>query len=140
MRRLLAIPSIAFIALAATLCGCPPSHQFTAAEIPKLTTLGDLMWAQAQATDPQFKKIGRAGGFEDGDYAAFTAAAERVFAVSARVKKEFSKGPEYDEWVDHLDMHAHELAEAAAARNAQAADRALSEMKAACKGCHSKFR
>ncbi|HZS40664.1 MAG TPA: cytochrome c [Polyangia bacterium] len=127
------------LALAVLACGCaPPIKNVPMAEIPKLTKLDDVMDVQATLADPQFKKIG-AASYSDADWAAFADAAERIGATSAKIK-DFSKGAGFDALAMQLKDKAAALGTAASAKDASAASRALAEMKATCKECHSKFR
>jgi len=128
-----------FFALAVLACGCaPPVRNVPMAEIPKLTKLDDVMDVQATLADPQFKKIG-AASYSDADWAAFADAAERIGATSTKIK-DFSKGSGFDALAMQLKDKAAALGTAASAKDAAAASRALAEMKATCKECHSKFR
>jgi hypothetical protein len=133
MRSLLVL-SLAFVA-----ASCAPKRVYTDADVPKLPTLGDVMWSQAQVMDPEFKKIGQAT-FTDEDYNNFIAAAGRLKLTTAKVKESFSKGPEFNQFADTLSQHASELADAATAKDPARANNALKEAKATCKACHSKFR
>lgn len=118
-------------------CG-PPIKNTPIAEIPSLGTLTDVMDNQATTADPQFKKAGN-DAFTDEDYAGFAQASERLLATSLKMK-DFSKGPEFDAFAMKVHEKAEALGKAAAAKDAKAASAALTEMKAACKECHSKFR
>jgi cytochrome c556 len=124
---------------ALALGGCGPKTVYTDADVPRAVKIGDVMWAQAQAMDPQFKKIGQAS-YTDEDWAGFTAAAGRLKLTTAKLKESFSKGPEFNQFADTLATHAGELADAAAAKDAAKASSALEASKATCKACHSKFR
>lgn len=119
--------------------GCGPSVKYTDADVPKLPQLGDVMWAQSQAADPQFKKIGNAS-YTDDDYLQFMALAGRLALTTERLKADFSKGPEFNGYADRLASHAQELASAAQAKDAEKSRNALRDMKATCKGCHAKFK
>ena len=135
MRRVLAL------ALPLVAAGClGPKTVFTDADVPKLTKFDDLMWAQAQSSDPQFKKRNRTS-FTDEDYAAFSATAQRLKLTAPRLKEvAFSKGEEWNKFADDLALHAGELGDAAAAKDAGKSAAALTATRAACKGCHSKFK
>ncbi len=130
------LPLFAALLLAA---GCGPKVVYTDSDVPKLPQLGDLMWAQAQACDPQFKKIGQAA-YTDEDWAGFTAAAGRLKLTTARIKENFSKGPDFNQFADTLARNADELLQASAAKDAAKASSALAAAKATCKGCHAKYR
>lgn len=134
---LVAVAVVASSAGALVACG-PPIKNTPIPEIASLPSLEDVMDNQATAADPQFKKIG-AESFTDADYAAFSQAADRLLATSLKTK-DFSKGPEFDALAMRLHDKAEALQKAAAAKDAKAADTALTEMKATCKECHSKFR
>jgi len=132
MRTLLAL------AAAALLLGCAPDRNTPLGEIPKLTSLEDVMDNQKTSADPQFAKIGQAS-FSDADYVAFGLTGERIQVTSAKIK-DFSKGPEFDAFAVKLGEKAKALSTAAAAKDAAGARTALTEMKATCKACHSKFK
>jgi hypothetical protein len=118
---------------------CGPSQVYSDADVPQLPKLEDVMWSQAQAADPQFKKIGNPT-YSDVDYAQFTALSVRLHATTGRIKKDFSKGPEFDSFADTLNQRATELADASGARDAVKASAALQAMKDTCRACHKKFR
>ena len=125
------------------LLGCAKDQFTPLGEIPKLTKLDDVMDNQKAAADPQFAKAGQAS-FSDADYAAFGQAADRLLVTSIKVK-EFSrvypKGPaDFEALATRLNEKAKALATAAAAKDAAGAKTALTEMKATCKECHSKFK
>jgi hypothetical protein len=117
--------------------GCFNMHT-PVADIPKLTSLDDVMSNQAATMDPQFGKIGQAK-FEDADFAMFADASVRIAATSLKTK-DFSKGPEFDAFAMKLNDGAKALGAAAAAKDSAAANAALTNMKAACKDCHHKFK
>jgi cytochrome c556 len=119
--------------------GCAPDKNTPVADIPKLTKLDEVMDNQRTAADPQFAKVGNAT-FTDADFATFGEAAVRIQATSLK-SKEFSGGkPEFEALALRVNERAKALAAAAAAKDAAGAKTALTEMKAACKECHSKFR
>ncbi|MSP58965.1 MAG: hypothetical protein EXR72_01260 [Myxococcales bacterium] len=118
---------------------CAPKIVYSDADVPKMAELDDVMWAQAQVMDPQFKKIGRAT-YTDEDYAAFIAAGARLKLTTARAKETFSKGPEFNAFADQLAANAGELADAATAKDAVKSSAALASAKATCKACHAKFK
>jgi hypothetical protein len=128
---------LAPVVLGMLACG-PPKLTTPVADIPKLTTLDAVMDNQATVADPQWSKID-ATAYTDADYAAFTELSERIQATSLKTK-DFSKGPEFDAFAQTLHDKAKELGTAAAAKDVKASGTALREMKAACKGCHSKFK
>jgi Cytochrome C' len=130
------LPIALFTAAAAA--SCTPHLSTPLNDIPKLTSLEDVMANQAAAADPQWGKIG-AASYTDADWPAFTALSERIQATSAKIK-DFSKGPEFDGFAVKLGVKAKALGDAAGAKNAAGASDALKEMKAACKECHSKFK
>ena len=135
-------PSIAaavVLSAACALASCGPPVMITPIpEIAKLQTLTLVMDNQATTADPQFKKIG-SDQLTDQDFAAFAAAAERLQATGLKTK-DFSKGPEFDALAQRIHDKAAALGKAAAAKDGAAARAALTEMKATCKECHSKFR
>ena len=137
MPRLLCALLVCFAASFVTACG--PSRLYTDADVPSISKLGDLMWAQAQASDPAFKLIGRAA-LTDEDYATATKAGERLKLTAPRIKMGFSKGAEYDAFADKLGAHADELTSAAAAKDSTKTLAALSDVKGTCKSCHKQFR
>jgi hypothetical protein len=118
--------------------GCVKEQHTAISDIPKLTSLDDVMDNQSTAIDPQFKKIG-AAKFEDADFAAFADASARLVATSLKIK-DFTKGPDFDAIAMKLNEKAKALGAAATAKDTAAANAALGDMKAACKECHSKFR
>jgi hypothetical protein len=123
--------------LAAASCG-PPHRDTATADIPKLTTLDAVMDTQATIADPQMKKAGQPS-YTDADWAGFTDLSVRLDATSLKIK-DFSKGPEFDGFAMKLNGTAKALGAAAGAKDAAKASAALVDMKATCKGCHSKFR
>jgi hypothetical protein len=132
MRKVLLVAAV-------LLLGCAPDKNTPLGEIAKLPTLEDVMDNQKTAADPQFAKMGSAT-FTDADFATFGQAAERIQATSLKTK-EFSKGrAEFETLTMRVNEKAKALATASAAKDATGAKAALTEMKAACKECHSKFR
>ncbi len=136
MRKLLVLAS--FVS-AAAFAGCVPKRDVPVSEIPKLTSLGDVMFVQATVADPQFKKAGRTD-FVDADWAAFKDMGQRLDATSAKVKESFTKGPEFEAFATKLQEQSRALIAASDAKNAADASRLLGEMKSTCKECHKKFR
>jgi Cytochrome C' len=130
-------------ALLLAVSACASAKFTPVADIPKLTTLEDVMDNQMGAADPQFAKIG-AATLADADFAGFAQASERLLVTSGKIKdfsKDFPKGPaEFEALAAKLNEKAKALGAAAAAKDAAAAKAALTEMKATCKECHSKFR
>jgi hypothetical protein len=128
---------LALLALLA--CGCaPPIRQANVEDIPKLTSLKDVMDVQSTYADPQWKKI-NLGAYSEADYAAFIDVSARIGATSDKIKA-FSKGADFDALATRLKDKAAALGAAAQAKNGADASRALAEMKATCRECHSKFR
>ena len=126
------------VLLAAAACG--PKTIYTNDDVARLPKRADIMWSQAQAMDPQFKKLG-AATYSDEDYAGFATAAGRLKVTTPRLREEaFSKGAEWNQIVDQLATHAADLDGAATAKDAVKAKAALAAIKATCKTCHSKFR
>ncbi len=125
------------LSLAAAGCG-PPIRNTPIAEIPKIATLAEVMDNQATVMDPLFKKIGQSQ-FSDEEWAAMTAAGNRVEATSVKIK-DFSKGAEFDAVAMKLNQYATDLTNSYTNKNAAAANDALANMKATCKECHKKFR
>jgi hypothetical protein len=136
MRSLLPWFSVAF-ALSIVACS-PPKLSTPLTDIPKLASLEQVMDNQATVADPQWKKIGQTT-YTDAEYAAFAEAAERIQVTSLKAK-DFSKGPDFDALAMRLNEKAKALGAAASAKDAAASSSALSEMKATCKECHSKFK
>jgi hypothetical protein len=127
------------VALASSFVACGPPHRDVAvADVPKLTSLEELMDVQATVADPQMKKAGQAT-YSDADFASFADVSARIMATSTKAK-EFTKGPGYDTFADSLHEAAASLGKAAGGKDAKAASEALASMKASCKGCHSKFK
>jgi hypothetical protein len=135
MLKVLLSSVIAVTALAAC---APPHRDVPAADVPKLTSLKDLMDSQATVADPEMKKAGQST-YTDEDYAAFAELSNRIQATSTKAK-DFSKGPEFDQFADKLHETALSLGKAAAAKDAKTSSDSLAAMKATCKACHSKFR
>lgn len=118
---------------------CVPQKNTPIADIAKLTSLEDVMDNQATTFDPQYAKVG-AASYSDADFAALGVTGDRIQATSLKVK-EFAKGrAEFEGFATTLNEKAKALSAAAGSKNAAAANTALTEMKAACKGCHSKFK
>jgi hypothetical protein len=136
-----ALRSAALLALllvpAAAACG-PPHRDVAAGDVPKLTSLSEVMDVQATIADPQMKKAGEAT-YSDADYAAFAEVSSRIQAT-AQKSKDFSKGPDFDKLADQLKDTASKLGAAAAAKDAKASSDALTAMKATCKDCHRKWK
>jgi cytochrome c556 len=129
----------AALACASLAAACAPKVNTPLADIAKLTKLDDVMDNQSTTADPQFAKIGNAS-YADADFAAFAETAARLQATSLKVK-EFANGrAEFEAYAMRLNEKAKALATAAAAKDGAGAKTALTEMKAACKECHSKFR
>jgi cytochrome c556 len=126
-------------ALALALAACVANKTTPLADIPKLTSLEDVMDNQATAIDPQFKKIGQAT-FTDAELAAIGQAAERVQATSLKTKDFAKDRAEFAAIAGKLNDKAKALGTAAGAKDAKAVSGTLEEMKALCKECHSKFR
>jgi len=137
--RTLLASVVTVISAGALAAACVPHRDVPAQDIPKLTSLKDLMDVQATVADPQFKKIGDEAKYADADYAAFTDVATRIDATSLKAK-EFTKGPEFDKLADQLNATAKKLGAAAGAKDGKASSEALAAMKATCKECHSKVR
>ena len=127
----------ATLALALLHCGAPIKNT-PLPDIPKLTSLDDVMDNQATVADPQMKKAGQTT-YADADWAAFTDLSTRIQATSLKIK-DFSKGPDFDALAMQLNAKAKALGDAAAAKDVAGASGALTDMKATCKQCHSKFR
>ena len=120
------------------IAACVPKRDLPPDQITKLTKLDEVMDVQATVADPQFKKIGEPT-YVDADWAAFTDLGSRIQVTAAKAK-DFSKGPDFDKLADQLAGKAKALSAAAAAKDAGGASTALTEMKATCKECHSKFK
>jgi cytochrome c556 len=118
-------------------CGAPMKNT-PVAEIPKLTSLEDVMDNQATVADPQMKKAGQPS-YADADWAAFADMSTRLQATSLKIK-DFSKGADFDALAMQLNAKAKALGDAAAAKDVAGASGALTDIKATCKQCHSKFR
>lgn len=135
----MSILRLSFAAAIFALASCgPPTRNTPVAEIPKITSLEDVMDNQATVADPEMKKAGRAS-YTDADWAAFTNLSARLDPLSLKIK-DFSKGAEFDGFAMKLNATAKALGEAASAKDAAKASQALTDMKATCKACHSKFR
>lgn len=128
-----------WLCLAALLAACAPSHRYTDTEVATVPQLKDIMWSQAQLTDPQWKKISRSS-YSDADYAAFADVGRRLELTTARIRKDFSRGAAFDQLAGTLAEHAGELGQAATARDAAKASAALAALRQTCRTCHAKFR
>jgi len=123
----------------AAAAACVPHRDVPAADVPKLTSLSDLMDVQATVADKEFSKIGDHAKYTDADYVAFSDVSTRLLATSTKAK-EFSKGPGFDKLADQLHDRAEKLGAAAGAKDAKGSSDALAAVKATCKECHSKFK
>jgi cytochrome c556 len=135
---------VSLVLAAAGLAACTPALTTPIDQIPKLTSLDDVMANQATVADPQFAKIGQAS-YADADWAAFTTVAERIQATSLKTEDfagQVAKGKEegFKEAAKKLGEKAKALGAAATAKDAAAASAALKDMKDACKDCHSRYR
>jgi cytochrome c556 len=127
------------LALACSLsAACVPTRHVSVDEVKNLTKLDQVMEAQATYADPQFKKRDQAA-FSDQEFATFADVAQRLQATALKTK-DFSKGPAFDELAVRVHDRAVDLSTAAVAKDAAGARKALTDMKATCKECHSKFR
>ena len=140
--RLSSTPGTALVlVLVLALCagaGCVPKRDLAPDQIEKLDKLKDVMDVQATVADPAFKKIGDSA-YSEQDWVMFADVGSRI-QVTSRKAHQFSKGPEFDKLADQLAGKAKALSAAAAAKDPGAASTALTEMKATCKECHSKFK
>ncbi len=132
--RLVLVLGVPLLALPA----CAPKRHVTVEEISKLGKLSEVMDAQATYADPMFKKRDQAA-FTDAEYAELTDASARLQATSLKIK-DFSKGAGFDELATRLHDRTAELGTAAQGKDGAGVRKALTEMKATCKECHSKFR
>jgi cytochrome c556 len=123
---------------ALSLVACVKQRNLTTEEIPKLTKLDDVMDVQSTVADPQFKKIGQAS-YSDADWAAFADTSARIQSTALKIK-DFSKGAGFDALAVELNEKAKALGDAATAKDAAGASKALAEMKATCKSCHKQFK
>jgi cytochrome c556 len=126
------------VALGALASACVPHRDVPANDVPKLTSLKEVMDVQATVADPQMSKAGQST-YADADWTAFADLASRIQATSTKAK-EFSKGPEFDQFADRLNGTAKALGTATEAKDAAGASKALGDMKATCKECHKKFK
>jgi len=126
------------MSFAGAVSACAPKLRTPIDDIPKLTSLEQVMDNQATVADPQMGKAGEAT-YSDADWTAFTEVGTRIQATAKKIK-DFTKGPDFDALADRLGVSAKSLADAAAAKDTAKASAALTEMKATCKECHSKFR
>jgi hypothetical protein len=135
MRRWVVLLPFVFAA-----ASCGMFHHYTDAEIPSVHKLSDLMWAQRQATNPAFHRIGKKT-LDDADYAVINTAGERLRLTAPRLKeKGFTKGPEYDAFADQLAEEGSNMVAAAAAKDAAKSQAALTAAKSTCAACHKKFK
>jgi cytochrome c556 len=123
---------------ALSLVACVKQSNLSTEEIPKLTKLDDVMDVQSTVADPQFKKIGQAS-YSDADWAAFADTSARIQSTSLKIK-DFSKGAGFDALAVELNEKAKALGDAATAKDAAGASKALADMKATCKSCHKQFK
>jgi cytochrome c556 len=128
----------AAVVLALTVFACVPHRDVPANDVPKLTALKDVMDVQATVADPQMSKAGQAS-YTDADWTAFADLSTRIQATSTKAK-DFSKGPEFDQFADRLNGTAVALGKATEAKDAAGASKALGDMKATCKDCHKRFK
>lgn len=130
------------VTLVATLLGLAAcgggGSQLQVDDINKLTKLSQVMEAQANLADPQFKKRDQQT-FTDAEFATFADVGTRLQATALKAKT-FSKGEGFDALATGVHDRAAELVTAAQAKDAAAARKALTEMKATCKECHKKYR
>ncbi len=138
MRSSLVVRSLIVSLAAAAAAACVPHRDLPPDQIEKLGKLSEVMDVQATVADPQFKKIGT-GQFSDADWAELTDMGIRIQSTSKKIPQ-FSKGPEFDALGAKLHATAEKLGTAAGAKDVAAANAALTEMKATCKECHSKFK
>ncbi len=138
MRASLLVFALALSGASALVACGPPIKNTPIAEIPKITTIEEVMDNQATVADPQFAKRDNAT-FSDADYAAFTEMSQRIGALSLKIK-DFTKGADFDALAMKLHDQSEALGKAAEAKDAGKAGAALKDMKATCKECHSKFR
>jgi cytochrome c556 len=122
----------------AVLAACTPTNNTPVEGIPKIQSLSELMAVQATAADPQFGKASQES-FTDAEFAELAGVGAKIDATSKHLKT-FSKGPDFDALGMKLNEKANGLSTAAAAKDAAGARTALTDMKATCKECHSKFR
>lgn len=126
-----------YLVIAVLLSACASKAPVPIEQIPSLETLKDVMRVQAKAADPQFKAMGTPR--TDADWPVLQDAAKRIEATAARTKA-FTQGPGFDKIADELAAHAAELAKAADAKDNAAADKALADVKGACKSCHKEYK
>jgi cytochrome c556 len=130
---------LASLVLVLSAARCAPDTNTPLGEIPRLTSLAEVMDNQKSAADPQFAKVGH-DTFTDDDFAAFAKSAERLQMTSLKAR-DFSKGrPAFEALAIRLGEQAKALGTAAAAKDTAGAKAALTEMNAACKECHAKFK
>jgi hypothetical protein len=118
--------------------GCVPKKDLPAAEIQQLQKLEDVMHVQATLADPHWRQIDQQS-FTDAELTSLVDVGDRLQVSSLKIK-EFSKGAGMDALAAQLHDRAADLATGARAKDAAAVRKALGEMKATCKECHSKFR
>jgi hypothetical protein len=121
------------------LLACAPKKNTPINEIPQLKTLDDVMDNQSTTFDPVFKKAGKLS-LSDADFAQLGEAGVRLQATSIKARDFAAGRAEFDSYAGQLNDGSKALVAAATAKDAAAATAALTAMKAACKGCHSKFR
>jgi cytochrome c556 len=136
---MLAVMRISLLLVCMSLsASCVPHRDLPPDQINQLTKLDDVMDVQATVSDPQFKKAGETS-YADADWAAFADMGNRIQVTSQKIHQ-FSKGPEFDQLAERLHTGAQNLSAAATAKDAAKASATLTEMKATCKECHSKFK
>ncbi|CAN5254118.1 hypothetical protein BH09MYX1_BH09MYX1_67470 [soil metagenome] len=136
--KALTVSLAAALALAIAAGCAPPKNNTPVADIPKITKLSEVMEAQATTADPQFSKRDQEA-FTAEEFAALGETGAKIEATSTHLK-DFSKGPEWDALALRLNGTAVALSKAATDKDAAGARKALTEMKATCKECHSKLR
>ncbi len=125
--------------LAVLWAGCRSARLLSNAEIPASQNIKDVMWTQAELADPAFKKIS-APIYTDADWVALIATGKRLQISSAKIKRDFSKGPDWNALADHLSNGASGLTTAAEARDGKAVTAALIATRNSCRACHKQFK
>jgi hypothetical protein len=122
-------------------CVPKPEKSYTADEVAKVESLPELMRIQADKADPVFGKRDQES-FTDAEYAELAEVGVMIQATGARLADHF--GASFDAGfvalASKLASHGKALEDAASAKDAPAAGRALGAMRDTCKECHTAYR
>lgn len=132
-------PTLLAVSLALAACAASPSPSHTPADVATMSTLEELMAVHEATTSGLWSKT----AFSDDDWAKAAQSAPVLKAAAARVAERFGGQGEFDDgFVDYANIvatQAEALGAAAEAKDDAAASAAMTEMKAACDGCHGVY-